>query len=477
MSKGTLAEGETPIASGERREKRTTDHGPRTTNHGPRTTDHGLPATNKAPKGGISMDNVKQQTHYLAWFMLIFSFFMPAILLNTVGAVILNLVNSLNVSMGAASWLEAFKDISIMVGAFTLASFLPSFGYKKSLIVGICLELAGCILFALHPSLLVARIFFVLCGVGFALIKTTVYASVGLFVDDPSKHASFFSLLEGIFMGGVLTGMWIYAFFVSMGNWTTAFWFFALLCLLNLVVVLAVKLDESKIKHKITSSKEELANDITGMFSLFKRYAVWIFIFMAFFYVFIEQGVTTWLPVYNNHTLHISDELSIGVASLFPAALCIGRFIGAGVMKKIKWVKMMFFALIISFVIFIVAIFLSISANGAEINVTSWLQLPLAAYLIPLAGLFIAPIYPTICSSIVSSQPIKLQSSMAGIILLFSALGGTIGSRIVGSLFETFGGLTAIKAPLIPIVIIFILLIPYYKMVTKAIKRNSRDIK
>ncbi len=43
-----------------------------------------------------------------------------------------------------------------------------------------------------------------LCGVGFALIKTTVYASVGLFIEDPDKHAGFYSLLEGIFMGGKL---------------------------------------------------------------------------------------------------------------------------------------------------------------------------------------------------------------------------------------------------------------------------------
>ena len=419
------------------------------------------------------MDDVKKQTHYLAWFMLIFSFFMPAVLLNTVGVVILNLVNELHVSMGAASWLEAFKDVSIMIGAFILASFIPSFGYKKSLIVGIGLELIGCVLFGMFPSLFVARIFFMLCGVGFALIKTTVYASVGLFIEDPSKHASFFSLLEGIFMGGVLTGMWIYSFFVGLGNWATAFWFFGGLCLLNVIVVLVVKLDESKIQHEKSSPKEELKRDISGMFSLFKQLTVWVFIFMAFFYVFIEQGVTTWLPTYNNHILHISNELSIQVASLFPATLCIGRFAGALIMKKVKWVTLMFFALIVCFIIFIVAIIMSTHMHHNGGDVTVWSQLPIAAYLIPLAGLLVAPIYPTICSSIVSAQPVKIHSSMAGIILLFSALGGTIGSRIVGSLFDTFGGLTAIKAPLIPIVIIFLLLIPYYRMVSKAIKRNQ----
>ena len=424
-------------------------------------------------KEGTIMNDTARKTHYLAWFMLMFSFFMPAVLLNTVGAVILNLVNQLHVSMDAASWLEAFKDVSIMVGAFFLASFIPSFGYKRTLIVGILLEIIGCVLFAMFPSLFVARIFFMFCGVGFALIKTTVYASVGLFVEDLSRHASFFSLLEGMFMGGVMTGMWIYSFFVSMGDWTTAFWCFGIMCTINLIVVFFVKLDESKIQHKKKSPKEEMKNDIKGMASLFKKATVWLFILMAFFYVFIEQGVTTWLPTFNNKILHISDALSLQVASLFPAALCLGRFIGALGMRKINWAKLLFFALIISFGIFVIAIFVSIQVSGKGIECLSWSNLPFAALLIPIAGLFIAPVYPTICSTIVSSQPSRLHSSMAGVILLFSALGGTIGSRIVGTLFDQFGGLTAIKAPLIPIVVLVILLIPYYKMIKRVIAEKK----
>jgi len=52
-------------------------------------------------------------------------------------------------------------------------------------------------------------------------------------------------------------------------------------------------------------------------------------------------------------------------------------------------------------------------------------------------------------------------------------LTGTIGSRIVGTLFDQFGGLTAIKAPLIPIVVLVILLIPYYKMIKRVIAEKK----
>ncbi|AFJ43392.1 hypothetical protein [Francisella orientalis] len=46
------------------------------------------------------------------------------------------------------------------------------------------------------------------------------------------------------------------------------------------------------------------------------------------------------------------------------------------------------------------------------------------ALLFPMIGFFMAPIYPTLCSSILSSQPENLQSAMAGLIIIFSALGG-----------------------------------------------------
>lgn len=75
-----------------------------------------------------------------------------------------------------------------------------------------------------------------------------------------------------------------------------------------------------------------------------------------------------------------------------------------------------------------------------------------------------APIYPTLCSSILSSQPENLQSAMAGLIIIFSALGGTIGSRIISEIFAHFGGVTAFYCVLIPIALLVLLIPPYAKL-------------
>ncbi len=94
-----------------------------------------------------------------------------------------------------------------------------------------------------------------------------------------------------------------------------------------------------------------------------------------------------------------------------------------------------------------------------EIN--SITDVPMLGFILPLIGLFIAPIYPLLNSTVLSSLPKNLHSPMSGLIIIFSALGGTIGSRIVGELFESIGGAKAFYFLLIPmgLLIIFVLLI------------------
>lgn len=62
------------------------------------------------------------------------NYFVFAILLNSVGIVILKSQNVYGVDEVDASSLEAFKDFSIMFTSFLIASFLPRIGYKKGML-------------------------------------------------------------------------------------------------------------------------------------------------------------------------------------------------------------------------------------------------------------------------------------------------------------------------------------------------------
>lgn len=79
-------------------------------------------------------------------------------------------------------------------------------------------------------------------------------------------------------------------------------------------------------------------------------------------------------------------------------------------------------------------------------------------------GLVIAPIYPAINSVILSSLPNRQHGVMSGLIVIFSALGGTTGSLITGHIFEAYGGESAFYFSLIPLTILIVCLIVFNKL-------------
>jgi FHS family glucose/mannose:H+ symporter-like MFS transporter len=105
--------------------------------------------------------------------------------------------------------------------------------------------------------------------------------------------------------------------------------------------------------------------------------------------------------------------------------------------------------LLLAAVLVLVALPMASSISGVQ--VTSWGAAPIAAFFFPLIGFCIAPVYPAINSVILSALPTHQHGSMAGLIVVFSALGGTSGSIITGFLFEAVGGQRAFYFSLLPI--------------------------
>ena len=73
----------------------------------------------------------------LALFLIYFVF---AILLNSVGTVILQSIQSFGVTKLEAGRLEAYKDLPIAITSFIIASFLPRVGYRRAMIIVLVLE-------------------------------------------------------------------------------------------------------------------------------------------------------------------------------------------------------------------------------------------------------------------------------------------------------------------------------------------------
>ncbi|MBL7725937.1 MAG: MFS transporter [Chitinophagaceae bacterium] len=403
---------------------------------------------------------------------LFLNYFVFAILLNSVGTVILQVQNNFGISKGSASTLEAFKDLSIAIASFLLASYVVRIGYKKAMLFALALVSVMCLIIPSVSTFLMTKLLFATVGVSFALIKVSVFATLGLITKSKKEHISLMSFLESFFMIGVLAGYFIFSAFVNDADpksteWFVVYYIIAGLSILAFLLLLSTRLDESPVKKAELEETKSLADDFAGMLRLIIFPLVLVFIFCAFFYVLIEQSIMSWLPTFNNDVLKLSTSLSIQMASIMSASIALGRFLAGLLLRKIDWLFFLVACLLAAAGLVLLTVPLAKNVSGIPVNSLS--DIPLVAFAFPVIGLFLAPIYPAINSVILSNLPTHKHGSMSGLIVVFSALGGTTGSIITGHVFEAYGGQTAFYFSLLPIAILITLLFVFKKLQPKSV--------
>jgi MFS transporter, FHS family, glucose/mannose:H+ symporter len=400
---------------------------------------------------------------------LFLNYFVFAILLNSVGTVILQVQNNYGVTQSSASILEAFKDLSIAIVSFLVASYIARIGYKRSMLLALALVIIACLLMPFIGGFAMTKLLFALTGASFALIKVSVFATIGLVTANKKDHASFMNFIESFFMIGILTGYFIFSAFVDNTNpastsWLRVYYLLAGISAIAFILLLSAPLDESSIK---TPETKPLLQDFADMFTLAIRPLVLIFVVSAFFYVLIEQSIMSWLPTFNSQVLHLSTTLSIQMASILAASTALGRFAAGIVLRKIHWLAVLIICLGLAAVLVVLVIPLAAKVHVGSIN--NLMDAPFVAFMFPLIGLLLAPIYPAINSVILSSLPKRQHGPMSGLIVIFSALGGTTGSIITGNIFQHYGGQTAFYFSLLPITVLIISLIFFNRLQKRAI--------
>jgi fucose permease len=222
---------------------------------------------------------------------------------------------------------------------------------------------------------------------------------------------------------------------------------------MTFMLVLTTQFDE---RSAALPAERSLAQDFAAMLKLFFKPLVCVFVITAFLYVLIEQSVGTWLPTFNNEILKLPAAMSVQVTSIFAACLAIGRLSAGVLMRKLNWYPVMNACVLGMGAMVMLA--LPLTHDIALDPNVSWSSAPVAAFLFPLIGLFMAPIYPGINSVMLSSLPKNQHSAMTGLLVIFSALGGTTGSLITGYIFGNFSGHFAFYLTLVPISIILVML-------------------
>ena len=390
------------------------------------------------------------------------NYFVFAILLNSVGIVILKSQNVYGVDEVMASTLELFKDLSIAIVSFFVASQLPAIGYKKAMLAALLLVTAATLGMYFGNSFLSAKILFAAVGTSFALIKVSVYSVIGQVTNSEKEHNSLMSSIEGVFMFGIALAYFIFPAFNKdddPNSWLNVYPFLALLCTISFGLLYFSDTSENEASQYTGKGYVE---DFIEMIKMVKMKLVIFFVISAFLFVMIEQGIMTWLPTFYDRVMHLPENISIMMASILAISLGLGRLVAGFLTKKISWIVILVSCLIIA-ALFILLILPQIGKLEVG-EIQSFADVPLLGFAFPVIGFFIAPIYPLINSVVLSALPKEKHSAMTGLIVIFSALGGTLGSRLIGWLFKTVGGDLAFYYTLIPIAGLLVSLIALYKL-------------
>lgn len=382
---------------------------------------------------------------------IILTYMLFGALLNSVGAVNLLVVQTLGVARQDAALLDAWKDLPIAVTSFLVASLLPRVGLKRAMLLALAAVGLACLAMPTLSAFWAIKLLFATLGAGFALVKVSAYSMIGLVTQDRAGHARFTNLLEGLFMVGVLGGYLLFsqAAHAEGRHWLGVYPLLAATAAAAFLLLLASPLDEGPIQSPGTTLRE----DLLAMGPLLRLALVVVFLLSAFLYVLIEQGISTWLPSFNKEVLHLPTAMSVGLAVIMPASTALGRLTSAAVIGRLGW-----FAVVIACLAGIaglILIALPLAAHARPLGDSiGWFNAPPAAYLLPATGLLLAPIYPAINSAMLSALPQRRHAAMTGLIVVFSALGGTLGSFVTGRLFVAFDGSTAFGLLLLPVAVL-----------------------
>jgi fucose permease len=360
------------------------------------------------------------QPNYTAIKVLTFVMFMMfAMTTDSVGVIIPEVIRQFHLSMTAASAFQYATMTGIALAGFFLGSLADRYGRKPTIIAGLSLFALDSYLFAVGDSFLFFLGLLAISGLAIGVFKTGALALVGDISRSNTEHTSTMNLVEGFFGIGAIIGPALLARLLHAGvPWKWLYVIAGAMCTVLVAVALTVKYPTS-----MKPGQEKM--DLRRAFATMKNGFVWLFSLGAFLYVAAEAAVYVWMPTllagYRGRAVWVA-AYSLSIFFLCRAG---GRFLGAWILARVRWT----IALLL-FSAAILACFAGTALDGPRA----------AVYLLPLSGLFMSVVYPTINSKGISCFPKSEHGAVAGVILFFTCASAAIAPLAMGAVSDVFGG-------------------------------------
>ncbi|HZK69086.1 MAG TPA: MFS transporter [Paludibacter sp.] len=362
--------------------------------------------------------NIVHQNLTIIKWLTFLMFMMFAMTTDAVGVIIPEVMKQFHLSMTAAGLMHYAPMVAIALAGIFLGFLADKFGRKKTIIIGLALFSVNSYLFLLGNTFAFFLGLLIISGIAIGVFKTAALALIGDISKSTTEHTSTMNAVEGFFGVGAIIGPFIVTYLLKTGvDWKWLYVVAGSLCIVLIVIALMVEYPKTK------KTTEDPIN-LKATLSMMKDPYALGFSLAAFLYVSVECAIYVWMPTliagYNGSAVFIATY----ALSIFFILRAGGRFLGAWLMARFNWALVLS---IFSFLIF--TCFLGSVIGG----------IGFAVVLLPLSGLFMSVIYPTINSKGISCFPKARHGSVAGVILFFTAAGAALGPLLMGAVSDAFG--------------------------------------
>lgn len=337
---------------------------------------------------------------------------------DAVGAVIPRIIEEFRLTLRAAGAFHYAPMVAMALGALLLGFLADRLGRKRTITLGLALYAAGSGLFAVGHSFGVFVGLLAASGLGISIFKIGGLALVGDVSATPAQHTRLMNTAEGFFAIGSILGPALMAVLLSAGlSWKWLYVIASVLCVLLIAVARRIRYPQTQ-----TSASQEPG--LRNTLRLLRDPCALGFSTLIALYVAVEVAVYVWMPTYLRAYRGPYPWLPVYGLTLFFLLRAFGRFLAIWLLGRISWT-----AVLALLGIGIVLCFVGSVASDVEIG----------AILLPLSGLFMSMIYPTLNSKGISCFPKSEHGAVAGIILFFTAASAALGPLAMGWISDAYG--------------------------------------
>lgn len=369
---------------------------------------------------------MKQTTHNLGlirWLTFLM-FTMFAMTTDAVGVIIPEIIKEFNLSLTQASAFHYAPMIAIAISGVLFGFLADRLGRKRTIIIGLGLFACACWLFAVGRQFEVFVLLLALSGCAIGIFKTGALALIGDISTSSLNHTRTMNTVEGFFgVGAIIGPAVVTSLLAAQVSWKYLYIIAGCISLLLLLTAAMVSYPSRKSQSSEAINKNESIDLKRTVKMMANPYALGFSLAIAL-YVATEVAIYVWMPSLLKSYSGSAVWFATYALAIFFVLRASGRFLGAWVLARFSWTLVMLCFSGAIFLCFLGSTIIGVSA---------------AVFLLPVSGLFMSMMYPTLNSKGISCFAKHEHGTIAGVILFFTAVAAALGPLLMGAIGDMFG--------------------------------------